>query len=746
MAAKAGRLQIQLELEVQQLRRDLAAVNDQLKRSANQWQNTLAEFKRGFLSAFTAGAAVAAVGAVTSAVTNMLDEMGRIQDESAKIRDTAENFQRLEFAATQSGVAMEDVVSATGKLQKQLGEIDQGGGKGAAAALERLNIQLEDLRALSPAQAFMKVGGALGEVGDASEQAAIGAALFGKGWQSMLPLIQSGEEGMRAMADAARVMSNEAVAAGDQFGDSMAAMQSAATQLLSEGLAPLLPILNNVASYLLTTGTEAKDAGGGFNIFAEALKHAIVLVADVVAGFRLIGAVITNMGETIGIVAAAAVEGFGLIGQAAQDALDPSKLMSGEALDNMKRNAQEMTKNLTRELALSRAEFLKTSGAAIDSLSNITYAVQQTKAAATAPAPTGATGGEEAAAEAARAAAAREEAAKREKANREALTASIKAQADAMRDLQNEVDKEDAKRKEVAKLEMDLLALQKQLGGATEEQVRQWRLSAEGADVYARAISDTTAKIDATADAVAKQKQQQDDLKESTIELVASQMRLGGASEQAVRAYEDMARGLDDVDKKIRSNREERDKNAAQMEEDRQKAQQWTDAIGYGLADVFTAMTEGSEQAEEALKRLIAQMLAAILTAKILQAFGLTNAGATATAAQGSAWTHGLRAFAQGGVVNAPTAFGFAGGVGVMGERGPEAIMPLRRDATGKLGVSGGTNVQIFNYAGADISVQRDQERLRIIVDQVRQTIAGDIARGGNPVASAIERAYTVRR
>ena len=92
--------------------------------------------------------------------------------------------------------AMEDVVSATGKLQKQLGEIDQGGGKGAAAALERLNIQLEDLRALSPAQAFMKVGGALGEVGDASEQAAIGAALFGKGWQSMLPLIQSGEEGM----------------------------------------------------------------------------------------------------------------------------------------------------------------------------------------------------------------------------------------------------------------------------------------------------------------------------------------------------------------------------------------------------------------------------------------------------------------------------------------------------------------------------------------------------------------------
>lgn len=49
-----------------------------------------------------------------------------------------------------------------------------------------------------------------------------------------------------------------------------------------------------------------------------------------------------------------------------------------------------------------------------------------------------------------------------------------------------------------------------------------------------------------------------------------------------------------------------------------------------------------------------------------------------------------VQAFAQGGVVNGPTVFPMRGGTGLMGEAGPEAIMPLARGADGKLGVRGG--------------------------------------------------------
>lgn len=52
----------------------------------------------------------------------------------------------------------------------------------------------------------------------------------------------------------------------------------------------------------------------------------------------------------------------------------------------------------------------------------------------------------------------------------------------------------------------------------------------------------------------------------------------------------------------------------------------------------------------------------------------------------------GVTPFANGGVVNNPTVFPFARGVGLMGEAGPEAIMPLQRGPDGKLGVAANSN------------------------------------------------------
>jgi lambda family phage tail tape measure protein len=57
--------------------------------------------------------------------------------------------------------------------------------------------------------------------------------------------------------------------------------------------------------------------------------------------------------------------------------------------------------------------------------------------------------------------------------------------------------------------------------------------------------------------------------------------------------------------------------------------------------------------------------------------------------ARGGAFARGgqFAAFARGGVVDRPTLFPFARGIGLMGEAGPEAILPLRRGRGGRLGV-----------------------------------------------------------
>ena len=67
--------------------------------------------------------------------------------------------------------------------------------------------------------------------------------------------------------------------------------------------------------------------------------------------------------------------------------------------------------------------------------------------------------------------------------------------------------------------------------------------------------------------------------------------------------------------------------------------------------------------------------------------------------------------FAYGGIVNKPTIFPMAKGAGVMGEAGPEAIMPLRRGRNGKLGVeaSGGVGNVVVNVDASGSRVQGDQ-------------------------------------
>lgn len=66
--------------------------------------------------------------------------------------------------------------------------------------------------------------------------------------------------------------------------------------------------------------------------------------------------------------------------------------------------------------------------------------------------------------------------------------------------------------------------------------------------------------------------------------------------------------------------------------------------------------------------------------------------------ADGAAFSQGrVMPFARGGVVSGATAFPMRGGTGLMGEAGPEAILPLARGADGSLGVrsGGGAGVNV---------------------------------------------------
>lgn len=114
--------------------------------------------------------------------------------------------------------------------------------------------------------------------------------------------------------------------------------------------------------------------------------------------------------------------------------------------------------------------------------------------------------------------------------------------------------------------------------------------------------------------------------------------------------------------------------------------------------------------------------------------------------AHGGVWEGGLQRFANGGIVSSPTKFAHGGGFGLMGEAGPEAILPLTRGRNGDLGIAGApVNVTVNNNApGIDVSTSSVNGGLTI--DIVAKAIAGQISQGGNQVSSAIERTYGVGR
>lgn len=150
----------------------------------------------------------------------------------------------------------------------------------------------------------------------------------------------------------------------------------------------------------------------------------------------------------------------------------------------------------------------------------------------------------------------------------------------------------------------------------------------------------------------------------------------------------------------------------------------WTNALK-GTEDALVSFAEtGKLSFKELANSIIKDLIRIAIQQSIMQAvqFGLNavfGGGPMPIASTGSqpimasgammaangAWFDGsISAFARGGVVSSPTMFRHGGGLGVMGEAGPEAIMPLRRLGNGRLGVEttgagGGTQNVVVNVS-----------------------------------------------
>lgn len=132
----------------------------------------------------------------------------------------------------------------------------------------------------------------------------------------------------------------------------------------------------------------------------------------------------------------------------------------------------------------------------------------------------------------------------------------------------------------------------------------------------------------------------------------------------------------------------------------------------------------------------------------------ITAAFSGVRAAKGGVFDTGMLKFAKGGaftnqIVNTPTQFKFAQGAGIMGEAGPEAIMPLQRDNRGNLGVraqGSGTKVDVIvnNYSSEKAEAKEviDSRGNRRIEVTVGEMVAAEVSRSNSPVNQSIKNSF----
>lgn len=208
-----------------------------------------------------------AAGAVKDFVGGQIEAGDALGDTAAKLGVTTEELQRFQFAAKASGGEVESATTALRFLNKNVGEA-AGGNATLAAAFAKVGVSVKDSNGNVAESADLLPGIAQGisELGSQGEKTAAAMAIFGKGAADILPLLDSGEDGVNKLFEEfdnlGGGLSDEFVAATGEAADQLDRLEFVVAGLKSEILTGILPAITTWLGY-------AKKLGGGLVKFAR---------------------------------------------------------------------------------------------------------------------------------------------------------------------------------------------------------------------------------------------------------------------------------------------------------------------------------------------------------------------------------------------------------------------------------------------------------------------------------------------
>jgi len=331
-----GTLTIDIAANLARLESDLGKANRISQKFAEDQQRRYARVGK------LIGAAVAglATGAFASWIKESIDAADAAAETAQAIGISIEAYQSLSFAASTAGVDQEGLTGALTKFNKTISQAAAGGKKQAAAfsdigvSVRDANGQLKDAD-----KVLLEVADKFQGYADGANKTALAQDLFGKSGAKLIPLLNSGKQGITELTDQAErlglVMSAENAAAADQFNDSLTTLDGVSRGMANQIAADLLPYLNDLTGLMLDLADNSDEAADATSGLGEVLKFVTALAIS-------LGGALQAEGIAVGGLAAAAAQAasgdFAIAGQtlaSISDDIDKATAKAAEKIDKL---------------------------------------------------------------------------------------------------------------------------------------------------------------------------------------------------------------------------------------------------------------------------------------------------------------------------------------------------------------------------------------------------------------------------
>lgn len=227
MATTVGALSVDLDLNSASFINNMKKATDAVDRGSRTMEKGLSVGKaavKGFFAAF-------AVDQLAGVVSRGLDFAASLGEQSQQLGVTTRDLQVYRYAASQVGIAQEDMEKGLAKLTVNLGKVQQGA-KGPTDALRELGLsqaEIARISTMSAGQALPVLADAFAKIESPAKRAAIEVELFGKAGQKIDNLLAGGSASINGLADAAEklglVLADDAIANADETADKLSAMK-----------------------------------------------------------------------------------------------------------------------------------------------------------------------------------------------------------------------------------------------------------------------------------------------------------------------------------------------------------------------------------------------------------------------------------------------------------------------------------------------------------------------------------------